>query len=125
MEKEVYWRVFLNTKKKEKAKKLSKDIMKSFSKCQMISLEPYWKDESLYCFELTQDITSKMPEGVVFEVLKKTSLISNSWSIDLPENFDIENFDFSGVADNNFRWNYISWISFNIQDKHISVLDII
>lgn len=124
MAKEIYWRVFLNTREKDKAKKLSADVMKSFGSCEMISLEPYWKDKSLYCLELTQGITKRMPEEVVFEVLKKVSLISNSWSIDLPEDFDDEDFDFSGVAENNFKWNYISWISFIIQDKNVPVLDI-
>lgn len=124
MTKEIYLRLFLNTKDKVKAKKMSETILNSLPNSKKVSLESYWKDKTLFNLEMTQDVLKEQPEEIVFEVLDKVSKISTTWNMDLPENFDKENIDLSGVSDSNFKWSYVSWGSFFLQEKDVSILEI-
>ncbi|UGU17917.1 hypothetical protein LS482_08555 [Sinomicrobium kalidii] len=125
MKKEIYWRFLLNTDKKNKAEKFSKNILETMPNAKIVILEPYWKDKSLFNLEVRHDLVNIIPDKVVFEVLETISLISNSWSIDLPINFNIEEFDFSGVAIDNLKWDYVSWTSFFLQDKDMPTTDVL
>jgi len=124
MIKEIYLRLFLNTKDKVKAKRMSETILNSLRNSKQVSLEPYWKDKTLFNLEMTQDILREQSEEIVFEVLDKVSKISTTWIIDLPENFDNGDFDLSGVSDSNFKWSYVSWGSFFLQEKDVPILEI-
>lgn len=124
MIREIYLRLFLNTRDKSKAKKMSETILNSLANSKQVSLEVYWKDKTLFNLEITQDILKERPEEIVFEVLDKVSKISTTWAIDLSENFDKENLDLSGISDSNFKWNYVSWGSFFLQEKDFPILEI-
>ncbi|MGX1931135.1 hypothetical protein [Flagellimonas sp. 2504JD4-2] len=103
---------------------MSETILGVLVNSKQVSLELYWKDKTLFNLEITQDISSENQQDITFEVLDKISKISTSWSVDLPENFDMEDFDFSGISNGNFKWDYVSWASFILQKKDVTVLDI-
>jgi|SRR5690606_5600678 len=124
MTKEIYWRIFLNTRDENKARKMSRSILDSLEKTKLITLELYWKDNSLYNMEIKQDILNQKTKDAFFEVINNISKLSNSWKIELPNNLEEDGFDFSGFSDSNFKWQYINWASFMIQDKNLSVMDI-
>ena len=59
MKREIYLRLFLNTKDKAKAKKMSETILNSLPNSKQVCLESYWKDKTLFNLEMTQDISGK------------------------------------------------------------------
>ncbi len=126
MMKEIYWRIFLKVKKKEKAETISNTITKLLNPCEIESLDIYWKDDSLFCLELKQDLDDKEPKDIVYHLLKIISVFSNSWTLELPTNFNSDDLDFSGISNEGIKISNVTWMSFMLQDKDdISILDIV
>lgn len=116
MMKIVYWSIFINTKDKTKAVKICNRLLKILgNECIVITLEQYWKDDKLYSIEVKQLINVETSQLFVFELLSKLSLISRTWSINIPANYDNENFNFSGLTNDGICLSGIHWISFSIE----------
>lgn len=124
MKKELYWRFFLNTSKKEKAKRISEEIQNLLIRSKKKNLDIYWKDNNLFCLELKQDLNNNQSlKDLIFEVLKTISLFSDTWTLELPNNFDSDNIEFSGISNENIKLKNLTWISFMLQDQNVSILD--
>tara|TARA_R110000868_G_scaffold99603_2_gene274057 strand:- start:1006 stop:1281 length:276 start_codon:yes stop_codon:yes gene_type:complete len=91
---------------------MSETILNSLVNTKQVSIESYWKDKTLFNLEITQSILNQIPEKIIFEVLGKVSKISTSWNLDMSSDFDLDSFEISGITDNSFKWNFISWGSF-------------
>ena len=114
----IYWKVFLNTNKLNKAQKFSLAIAEVLSNSTFISCENYWKDKSLHCLKVKQKLKQKKPESIVVEILTNISLVSGSWDMDLPLKIDQSIMDFSGITTMNFRFEFVKLASFEISEEN-------
>ncbi len=112
---EVYWRIFINSKNKRKAEEISNNVINILGNCKEVSLEIYWKDKSMYCLELKQSLLIENPQQILLVILSKIVKFSNTWILEIPDDFENNDFDFSGVSDDSIKINNLNWISFSLE----------
>jgi hypothetical protein len=118
MEKEIFWSVYVNTRKKEFAEKMFGDILNVIgNNCKLVKIEKYWKDDDLYLIEILQEIKVGNAESFILFFLETLSLISNKWIFNLPHSFNREDCDMSGLTKEGIKLRGLYWISFDINDK--------
>ena len=115
--KEIYWRVFINTKQIEKAEIIKNQLFSMLKNCKIVLLQVYWKDNSMFVLEYKQKIQEKEMSKILIEMFECISLFSNTWSISLPSKFSNSDFEISGIAERNIKTNGISWVSFILQNN--------
>jgi hypothetical protein len=114
----VYWRVFVNSTKEPKVKKLLAPLLDILGESARVEKqETYWKDNALTDVNITQPIEFQNIESEILGVLKTSSMISNNWNLTLPEGLsNTTGIVLSAVADNT-SMNGIAWVSFDVVNE--------
>ena len=116
LQKEIYWKIFLDTKDMGKAQKISQVALTALAGSTLISCERSTNDTSAHELVVSQDCSSSAPAEVISEVLGKVTPISSVWQINLRTGIGEQNADLSGTASSNFKLIGIKWASFMVQD---------
>lgn len=111
----VYWRVFVNSTKEPKVKKLLAPLLDILGESAHVEKqETYWKDNALTDVNITQPIEFQNFESELMGVLKTCSLISYNWYLTLPTGLsNTIGIEISGVADAT-SMNGITWVNFDV-----------
>ncbi len=110
----VFWRLFVDTGKSAFAEKVLKEIVKQIGEVQLIKKEAYWKDKALYELEFEQLIQAEDVKELLYQILRKAALISNSWQLSLPSGLHTNHDEISGITEGSFKVHSLKWGSFII-----------
>lgn len=118
MKKELFWRIFIDTQKANKADKIANYFLELIgNNYEILKREKYWKDNTLFEVEFCKKIDVDSSNQLLFELLETLSLVAREWRFNLPSNFSVVNFDISGLTNEGIKITGIKWISFDLYDE--------
>lgn len=118
MKKELFWRIFIDTQKANKADKIINYFLESIgNNYEILKREKYWKDNTLFEVEICKKMDVDSTNHLIFELLETLSLVAREWKFSIPSNFSSENFDISGLTNEGIKIIGIKWISFDLYDE--------
>lgn len=107
--------VLFQTNNKQALKKLLAKFENVFGKCILISEDIYWKDETLYKVELTQNINVESSFEFLNVLFYKCSLLSPSWYFNIPRDFNVETSSLSAICESSIVIPGLNWINIEIR----------
>ncbi|ETT86704.1 hypothetical protein MKZ08_09885 [Viridibacillus sp. FSL R5-0477] len=113
MFKTIRWRMYIKVKSKEKAQKVIKRLKQEIGDIEVVSLQPYWKDETLFELDCETTLMIEEPEKSVFEVLRLSNQISNDLYVTGPILYENNRVQFEGVCSSSSVVG-IHWFHFRI-----------
>ncbi|MFC3198167.1 hypothetical protein ACFOET_11145 [Parapedobacter deserti] len=110
----IYWRILFNTTKRETARRLIGNLVKHIGECEILNLQPYWKDKNLFEAEFRQELSFQTSDRSLVEFLKKVSSVSDIWEVNFANAFNEVNQDVSVVANSAFKIQGIYWATVSL-----------
>lgn len=115
MFKTIDWRIFINTKTKEKAQRVITKLSEEIGEIEILSLEPYWKDKTQYELVCKTKLQIEEPENAVFYVLQLANQLGNEISVFGPFIYEGKHIEFDGLCSSP-KIVGVSWFHFNIDN---------
>lgn len=78
------------------------------------SVGPYWKDKSLFEVSISTVYKVSKTADALLLTLKDCNEITFVWNINCADLHNNESFEFRGVANENFRFSGLEWVSFEL-----------
>lgn len=76
MDKTIYWRVFVNSKDMDKAKRICDTFTLCIAgRCQLRKCEKYWKDKNLIEVEIVQEMNVPSTQHLLIDLFKNTRAV--------------------------------------------------
>ncbi|MEY2196807.1 hypothetical protein AB7942_29455 [Neobacillus sp. BF23-41] len=94
----IGWRFYINAKTKDKAQNVLTRIEKVTDKLKIISLEQYWKDNSLFEVYCDSSFQVDEPEKAIFEVLVLVNQLGHDIEVVGPLLYENDQVEFSGYC---------------------------
>ena len=108
----IYWRVFVNSKDMDKAKRICNAFILCIAgRCQLRKCEKYWKDKNLIEVEIAQEMNVPSTQQLLIDLFKILGRLSTEWNINVPSEQCLE---LSGTSDN-IKLVGITWIGFDVE----------
>ncbi|MEK4760047.1 hypothetical protein MHH85_07280 [Viridibacillus sp. FSL E2-0187] len=117
MFKTISWRMYIKATSKEKAQKVIKRVKQEIGDIEVVSLQPYWKDETLFELNCETPLMIEEPEISVFEVLRLSNQMANDINVIGPVIYENNRVQFEGVCSSpnvvGIHWFHFRIANFN------------
>lgn len=117
MFKTIRWRMYIKAKSKEKAQKVIKRVKQEIGDIEVVSLQPYWKDKTLFELNCETSLMIEEPEKSVFEVLQLSNQIGYDINVIGPTINENNRVEFEGVCSSpnvvGIHWFHFRIANFN------------
>jgi len=111
----IYWRVFVNSKDMDKAKRICNAFILCIAgRCQLRKCEKYWKDKNLIEVEIAQEMNVPSTQQLLIDLFKILGRLSTEWNINVPTDISEQCLELSGTSDN-IKLVGITWIGFDVE----------
>lgn len=115
MNKTIYWRVFVNSKDMDKAKRICNAFTLCIAgRCQLRKCEKYWKDKNLIEVEIVQEMNVPSTQQLLIDLFKILGRLSTEWNINVPSDISEHRLELSGTTDK-IKLVGITWIGFDVE----------
>ncbi|MFJ8261014.1 hypothetical protein ACIQ4I_03500 [Rummeliibacillus sp. NPDC094406] len=115
MFKAIMFTFFIKAKNKEKALKVVNKIKNESSELEIVSIEPYWKEDNMFVVESSYSLDLNKPELAVFITLRVVNILGDDIRIEGPNIYENGLLDFSGQCCDS-RIPGVELISFSIDN---------
>lgn len=115
MNKTIYWRVLVNSKDMDKAKRICNAFTLCIAgRCQLCKCEKYWKDKKLVEVEIVQEMNVPSTQQLLIDLFKILGRLSTEWNINVPTDISEQCLELSGTSDK-IKLVGITWIGFDVE----------
>ncbi|MEH6948803.1 hypothetical protein V7068_17390 [Bacillus sp. JJ634] len=98
MFKTIEWRMYINATSKEKAQRVIKRLNQEIGEMEILSLQQYWKDETLFELECKTKLQIEEPEKAVFYVLRLVNQLGSDINVMGPFTYEKNHLEFEGLC---------------------------
>lgn len=115
MFKKIEWRMYINATSKEKAQRVIKRLTQEIGEMEILSLQQYWKDATLFELEGKTIFQIEEPEKAVFYVLRLVNQLGRDINITGPFTSEKNHLEFDGLCASPTVIG-LSWFQFHIDN---------
>jgi hypothetical protein len=115
MFKAIEWRMYIMASSEEKAQQVIKNISQEIDEVDILSLQRYWKDESLFELECKTNLQNAEPEKAVFYALRLVNKLGRAINVTGPFTYENNQVEFEGLCSSP-NIPGLNWVHFHINN---------